>query len=91
MIEWEADHALAHIQRIVDEDLAWVDVKEDVQAEYNEKIQKDIAAVEPWMDSCSGYYRSASGRIVTQWPHNMGAFRDMLAKFDPDAYDSTPR
>ena len=91
MIEWEVDHALAHLQRIVDEDLACVDVKEDVQAEYNEKIQKDIAAVEPWMDSCSGYYRSASGRVVTQWPHNMSAYRDMLAKFDPDAYDSTPR
>ncbi len=88
MIEWEADHALEHIKRIVDQDLAWVDVRADLQASYNEQIQKDIAAVEPWMDGCSGYYRSPSGRVVTQWPKNMTAFRDMISRFDPDAYES---
>ena len=91
MIEWEADLALKHIQRIADEGLAWVDVKADLQTDYNDQIQKDIAEVEPWMDGCSGYYRSSSGRVVTQWPKNMSAYRDMIAEFDPDAYESESR
>ncbi len=91
MIEWEVDHALAHVQRIFDEDLAWVDVKSDVQAAYNEQIQKDIAAVEPWGDGCNGYYRAPSGRVVTQWPKNMSAFRDIVLDIDFDEYVSRAR
>lgn len=91
MIEWEVDHALEHIRRLVDEDLAWIDVRADRQAAYNEQIQKDIEAVEPWGDGCNGYYRAPSGRVVTQWPKNMGAYRDMVREIDPDAYEARPR
>ena len=91
MIEWQVDHAIGHIDRIAREDLAWIDVKPDLEAGYNEQIQKDIASVEPWMDGCNGYYRSESGRVVTQWPKNMSAFRDMIAELNPEAYDSESR
>lgn len=91
MIEWEVDHALRHIERIVGEDLAWLDVRADLQAIYNDQMQKDIAAVEPWMDGCNGYYRSESGRVVTQWPRNMSAYRDMIAEINPDAYETESR
>lgn len=91
MIEWEVDHALAHVQRLVDEDLASVEVRADVQAAYNERIQKDIEAVEPWGDGCTGYYRAPSGRVVTQWPKNMSAFRDMVLDIDFDNYISRGR
>jgi hypothetical protein len=63
-------------------------VKADLQAAYNEQMQKDIEAVEPWMDGCNGYYRSASGRVVTQWPKNMTAFKEMIADLDPEAYET---
>lgn len=88
MIEWQVDHVIRHIERIEREELAWIDVRADLQAAYNEQLQKDIAAVEPWMDGCNGYYRSPSGRVVTQWPKNMTAFREMIADFDPEAYES---
>jgi len=91
MIEWEADHALAHIKRIVEENLAWIDVRKDLQDTYNEQVQKDIEAVEPWMDGCNGYYRHASGRVVTQWPKNMTAYREMIAEIDASDFESQPR
>ena len=47
MIEWEVDHAIEHIERIVAENLAWMDVRADLQAEYNEQIQKDIERSSP--------------------------------------------
>jgi cation diffusion facilitator CzcD-associated flavoprotein CzcO len=88
MIEWQVDHALKLIERLVDEDLAWIDVKPEPMAEYNEQIQKDIDAVEPWhAGGCSNYYRSPSGRVVTQWPHNMGAFKKVVDEIDPEDYE----
>jgi cation diffusion facilitator CzcD-associated flavoprotein CzcO len=91
MIEWEVDHAIAHIQRLIEEDLAWVDVKADVQSAYNEQLQKDIESVEVWFDGCNGYYRAPSGRVVTQWPKNMTAFKDVVLEIDFDDYESASR
>ncbi len=91
MIEWEVDHAIRHIERIVDENLAWIDVRADLQAAYNEQMQKDIEAVEPWMDGCNGYYRHPSGRVVTQWPKRMSDYRDLIATIDPGAYETAKR
>ncbi len=93
MIEWQTVHIVKHIERIAREDLAWVDVKAERMAEYNVKMQQDIEAVEPWNSqaTCNTYYRSPSGRVVTQWPHSMGAYRDTIETPEFDAYDSAPR
>ena len=91
MIEAQVEHALQHIQRIEDEGLTWVDVKPKHMADYNVQIQKDIQAIEPWQDGCNGYYRSPSGRVVTQWPHNMTAFQKKLEVLKLDAYEALPR
>lgn len=91
MIEWEVDHALAHIRRLVTENLAWIDVKADRQAAYNEQLQKDIESIEAWADGCNNYYSAPSGRVVTQWPKNMSAYRDMVLEIDPDAYEVASR
>ncbi len=87
MIEFEVDHAMRHIERIAEEGLAWIDVKAESMAAYNERMQEDISAVEVWGAGCNGYYRSPSGRVVTQWPHSMSAFNEQLVDFDIDAFD----
>ncbi|MFK7897776.1 MAG: flavin-containing monooxygenase [Myxococcota bacterium] len=91
MIEFEVDHAMGHIERIASEGLAWVDVKADPMASYNTQLQEDIEAVEVWGAGCNGYYRSPSGRVVTQWPHSMSAFGEQLKEIDPEAFESKPR
>ena len=91
MIEWEVDHALAHIRRLVTDNLAWIDVKADRQAAYNEQLQKDIESIEAWADGCNNYYSAPSGRVVTQWPKNMSAYRDMVLEIDPEAYEVASR
>jgi len=88
MIEYQVEYALAHIQRLAAQRLAWVDVKAEPMAQYNEWVQEGIAGIEPWHASCNGYYRSPSGRIVTQWPHNMTTFKDQTAAIDEDAYEA---
>ena len=87
MIEHQTNHIRAHLERMDREGLAWVDVKPDVQARYNESVQTAIADIPVWNHPVNGYYRSESGRVVTQWPFSMTEFREMTEKIDPDAYE----
>jgi cation diffusion facilitator CzcD-associated flavoprotein CzcO len=91
MIESQVDYVLRQVERIADEDLAWIDVRPDVMHASNDEIQRGIAAVRVWNESCPGYYRSASGRVVTQWPYSMSEFRERTRKPDADAYESKIR
>ncbi len=90
MIEYQADHVLRQIERIARERLAWIDVKPAAMAAWNDTLQREIAAIEPWQASCTGYYRAPSGRIVTQWPHSMTAMEQALATLDEEAYETAP-
>lgn len=89
-IEMTAEHVVRKIRRIVDEGLAWLDVKPEPMAEYNRRLQQDIAKVEPWQAGCTDYYRAPSGRIVTQWPGRMSELRAVLESEDRDAYEVAP-
>jgi cation diffusion facilitator CzcD-associated flavoprotein CzcO len=88
MIESQVDYALRKIQRIASEGLAWIDVRPEPMERYNDEVQEAIAGVEVWQADCNGYYRSPSGRIVTQWPWSMTAFRERTEKPDPEVYDT---
>jgi hypothetical protein len=69
--------------------IAWIDVKPDVMAAYNRELHDDLSRVAVWNSgSCRDYYRTASGRIVTQWPHGMDRYRDITGRPDDDAYET---
>jgi cation diffusion facilitator CzcD-associated flavoprotein CzcO len=87
MIEYQVEHVLGHVRRIAEEGVAWVDVKPEPQAHYNDEVQAAIAGVEVWQADCHGYYKSRTGRIVTQWPFSMDEFRDRTAVIDPEAFE----
>ena len=87
MIEYQTHHVLSHVLRMEQEKLAWVDVKPEAQERYNKKVQAAIADIPVWNHEVNGYYRSASGRVVTQWPFSMTEFREMTETVEPDAYE----
>ena len=65
-----------------------MDIKQDVMDDYNRRLQHDLDHVEVWSaDACHNYYRNGAGRIVTQWPHGMGKYREWTSAPDPDAYE----
>ena len=90
MIEAEVDYAVRHIQWIAEEKLAWIDVRREAMERYNADVQAAIGRVRVWQADCNGYYRTPSGRVVTQWPYSMTEFRDRTRKPDADAYESAP-
>ena len=90
MIEAQADHVVDHLRRMVDGNLVWIDVKPDAMESYNIGIQKGIGRVKVWQASCNGYYRSASGRVVTQWPFTMAEFRQRCEAVDWADFQASP-
>jgi cyclohexanone monooxygenase len=88
MLELETGYAVRCIRRVLDEKLAWMDVRPDAMAAYNERLQKDIANVTVWRSDCRGYYRAPSGRIVTQFPYTMTTYTRMLATPDGQSYET---
>lgn len=89
MIERQVEYIMRQIRRIEDEKLAWIDVRPEVMASFNEQLQDDISQVDVWQAQCGNefYYRSSSGRFVTQWPHTMDAFTERTSRADADAYE----
>jgi cyclohexanone monooxygenase len=87
MIECQVEHVIQHVLRMADEDLAWVDARPEVEARYNEEVQQAMAKVEVWNAGCNGYYRTPSGRIVTQYPFTMSEFKRRTAKPDPADFE----
>jgi len=86
MIEAQVDHVMRHLLRMKEEGMTWVDVRQDVMDRYNAEIQELIAGVKVWQAGCNGYYRTPSGRVVTQWPDSMSAFRDRMT-LNPDDFE----
>jgi cation diffusion facilitator CzcD-associated flavoprotein CzcO len=90
MIECQVGYIVAHLGRMRDEGATVIDVKSEVQARYNDQLQRDLDQVEVWRRSaCHGYYRSTTGRIVTQWPHTMTSYRELTERPDLEAYVTT--
>jgi cation diffusion facilitator CzcD-associated flavoprotein CzcO len=91
MIEYQVDHVVAHLRRLVDEDLAWVDVRPEAEAAYNLEVDRAVASIDVWQAGCNDYYRTPSGRVVTQWPFPMTEFQRRTETIDPAAYEVVPR
>ena len=87
MIESQVEYSLQQIQRIAEERLAWIDVRPEPMERYNEAIQQAIARVDVWQQNCNTYYRSPTGRVVTQWPHSMSEFQRLTADARLDAFE----
>jgi cation diffusion facilitator CzcD-associated flavoprotein CzcO len=87
MIEHQVDHILLHLQRLAADGAAWVDVRPEPMQRYNDEVQAAIAGVRVWNAGCPGYYRTPSGRIVTQWPFSMTDYERRTATLDDDAFE----
>ncbi len=88
MIECQVAYILRQLARMQDERLAWMDVRPNVMAAYNEGIQRDANAIDVWAEACNNYFRDPrSGRVVTQYPRPMTRYRQDTLTPDLEAYE----
>ncbi|MEJ6511735.1 MAG: NAD(P)/FAD-dependent oxidoreductase [Acidimicrobiales bacterium] len=90
MLECQVDLIVRTLQTMDRQNLAWVDVRREVLDEYNVEVQQAIAEVEPWTSDCSNYYRSPTGRVVTQCPFGMADYRERTLAVSDAVWHSAP-
>jgi len=88
MLEFQIEYML----RLVDETKAagvdWIDVRRDVMDEYNTGLQEELNSVEVWQVGASDYYRTAAGKIVTQWPHCFAVYKERVDADDLSSFET---
>lgn len=65
-----------------------LDVRDEVAAGHEQEIQHRLAG-SVWT-ACQSWYRTASGRIVTNWPGSAGEYRRRTARLRPADYGRAP-
>ncbi len=89
MIERQVEYIIRQLQRMDAERLAWIDVRPEVMAKFNAQLQAEVSKVAVWQAACGGdfYYRSQSGRFVTNWPGDMDDFKARTRQRDTEAFE----
>ena len=86
MIEGCVNHAVACIKACEQQGGGAVEVKKQVQAAFNERIQKRLAK-SVWATGCQSWYQDKNGKITTLWPGFTFEFRQLTDHFKKQDYD----
>ena len=74
-LECQADYVVRAVRRMARRRIASLEVRQSYMDWHNRWLDKRMARVPAWTET-SNYYKSPSGRVVTQWP--AGAYRYAL-------------
>ncbi|HEX3343678.1 MAG TPA: NAD(P)/FAD-dependent oxidoreductase [Polyangiaceae bacterium] len=86
MIESQLAYVLDALKKMRARRLKAVDVKPEVQARYNARLQERLKGT-VWSSGCMSWYLTRSGKNTTIWPGFTFEFRLRTRRFDADAYD----
>lgn len=90
-LESQARYIAAKVSHMRDHGVDALEVRPEVVAAYNDKLQARLAEVDVWQVEGSHYYRAPSGRIVTQCPYDQATYDAMTRADDLDAYEALVR
>ena len=86
VIEAQLNYAIGALREMRRRKLARVEMRREVQAAYNEKVQRDLQGTVWNTGGCSSYYLDANGRNSTGFPWSTLEMRRLLARFDLTSY-----
>lgn len=66
-VEGQLDYAVSGITTILRENLKYLDVRQDVQERYNDRIQQRLTRT-TWMSGCTSWYLTADGFNASMYP-----------------------
>jgi cation diffusion facilitator CzcD-associated flavoprotein CzcO len=89
MIESQITYVLDALRQMRERRLEAVEVRAEIQREYNERIQERFGDT-VWLTGCRSWYMNDEGRVLALWPMSTLRFRTELARFDLAAYDARP-
>ena len=72
MAERQMDYVMKLVRTVLARDYRFLDVRSDVEAAWNEKIQRRLGST-VWMNGCDSWYKH-DGKIVNNWSSSTIAF-----------------
>jgi 4-hydroxyacetophenone monooxygenase len=76
-------YTMQALKYMVDQGLKSLEVREEVYASYNERIDQANARMAWGVKGVSSWYKSPSGRVSQNWPLHTVDFWAMTLTFDP--------
>jgi cation diffusion facilitator CzcD-associated flavoprotein CzcO len=89
MIECQVDYVLKFVKRILRDKLLF-DVKREPMRKFNDAIQRRAQSY-AWMSSCNNWFKTASGKLVNNWPSPTLRFFLLTRMLDARNYRITRR
>jgi hypothetical protein len=89
MLEAQIGYVRQAVDRLARGDLAWVDVRADVQDSFNDEIERRIKA-SVWAQGCTSWYQTATGKNPLNWPGFTLSYRLRTRKFPEQHYELQP-
>lgn len=85
-VEGQLDYAVAGITTILRNQLRYLDVREDVQRRYNERLQQRLTKT-TWMSGCNSWYLTADGFNASMYPGFATQYLRQMRDFRFGDYD----
>lgn len=89
MIEAQVAFAMRCVRALKERRLRFMDLRPQVQAEFNQRLQERLART-VWASGCTSWYRTRSGKNTTLWPGFTWEFRLRAARAPLDAFEHVP-
>lgn len=87
MMESQFAYVLDAIRTMRARKLAFVDVRRDVEARYNERLQERLSGSVWNSGGCASWYLTSSGKNTTAWPGFTFEYRWKTRRFDVESYE----
>jgi len=89
-VQGQIQYAVAGIRTILERDLVSLDVRPDVQASYNETMQKRLRRT-TWMSGCTSWYLTEDGFNGAMYPGFATQYLRQMKNFRAEDYDMVAR
>lgn len=90
MLESQARYITRCIRALDRGGARYMNVRDNVQQAFNAEIQGRIGRTVLVQDSCHSYFRTASGKVTTQWPGFMFEYRRRTRRVRTSDYEFAP-
>ncbi len=68
MFECQVRYIVQAVEKLINEKLTSIEVRQEVMDNYNHNIQRDLTET-VWAADCHSWYKNDSGKITNNWPH----------------------
>jgi cation diffusion facilitator CzcD-associated flavoprotein CzcO len=89
-VEGQLDYLVAGVRTILDNDLRYLDVRAEVQRDYNTWIQKRLERT-TWMSGCTSWYLTADGFNASMYPGFATQYLRQMRDFRYEDYTAVAR